>query len=110
MLNQGVWQIITYKIKFQLLERLTTWHTDLPKHLHYSVILPLHLGSPTGVAQMASGSQCSPAAGIQHSLVLRVTFWSELPPATSAAAEVSSSAVRSSLLPCLVFVCFLSYF
>lgn len=102
MPNQGVQQIITSKIKFQLWKDLTTWNTDLLQDLHCSVILLLHLGSPTSVPQTAPGSQRSPAAGIQHSQVLHVTFWSELLPDASAAAEVSSSAVRSSIPPCWV--------
>lgn len=91
MPDQGVWQIAMYNTKFQLLERLTTQHTDLLEHLHCSVILLLHLRSPTSVPQMSTGSQHFPAAGIQHLQVLPVTFGPELLPATSTASEVSSS-------------------
>jgi len=63
-------------------------------------------GVTSGVPRRPTSFQRSPAAGIQHSQVLHVTFQSELLPATSAAAEVSSSAVTSSIPPCWVFCLF----
>lgn len=110
MPDQGVWQIVTYNIKFQLLDRLKTQPTNLLKYLHCGVILLLHLRWPTSVPQMATGSQHFPAAGIQHLQVLPVTFGPELLPVTSTASEVSSSVLGVLFPHAGLFACFLSYF
>lgn len=108
MPDQGEWQIVTYNSKFQLLDRLTTQPRDLLKYLHWSIILLLHLRSPTSVPQMATASQPFPADGIQHLQVLPVKLGSELLPVTSSASEVSSS-VLGVLFPHAGFFCSFFY-